>query len=299
MVEVPRSRTLVPIDPFDVVATLGERGRVAAVLGQYEDRPSQRDMAAHISDAYNEGGHRPARGGNRGREVVRLPGPGAGLGPGQRRADGHQHQHHQPAGTAGGEGPAPAPAGPGHRRSRPHLRLAQGVAELPLPFAAAAGPGRIPAAAGAGTQGRAGHPGRVGRPYHRWHPERPAVPAQPRGVGRSQRRGRPLHPGKVPPFRALLPLQRPAPCRRGRRRGGQSPPAGGRPLGPAGAGQLDGRGGASTLSAAHPRRGPPPRGRRRPPPRHPGHLPGHPPPARPVRAQRQGTAADALLRTPP
>ena len=26
------------------------------MLGAYEDRPSQRDMAAHISDAYNDGG---------------------------------------------------------------------------------------------------------------------------------------------------------------------------------------------------------------------------------------------------
>jgi len=55
-VEVPHSRKQVPIDPFDVVASLGEGGPVAGVLGNYEDRPSQRDMAAHISDAYNDGG---------------------------------------------------------------------------------------------------------------------------------------------------------------------------------------------------------------------------------------------------
>ncbi|HEV8123774.1 MAG TPA: helicase C-terminal domain-containing protein [Gemmatimonadales bacterium] len=55
-VEVPRSRKQVPIDALDVVALLGEGGPVAGVLGNYEDRPSQRDMAAHISDAYNDGG---------------------------------------------------------------------------------------------------------------------------------------------------------------------------------------------------------------------------------------------------
>ena len=56
VVEVPRERRATPIDPFDVVATLGEQGAVARVLGQFEDRPSQRDMAAHIADAYNDGG---------------------------------------------------------------------------------------------------------------------------------------------------------------------------------------------------------------------------------------------------
>ncbi len=56
IVEVPRDRPLVPIDPFDVIDTLGERGPIAAVLGQYEDRQCQRDMAAYIADGYNDGG---------------------------------------------------------------------------------------------------------------------------------------------------------------------------------------------------------------------------------------------------
>ena len=56
VVEVPHDRPVVRIDPFDVVDTLGERGPVAAQLGQYEDRRSQRDMAAHIADGYNDGG---------------------------------------------------------------------------------------------------------------------------------------------------------------------------------------------------------------------------------------------------
>ena len=45
------TRIVLGIDPFDVIDTLGERGPVAQQLGQYEDRPSQRDMAAYIADA--------------------------------------------------------------------------------------------------------------------------------------------------------------------------------------------------------------------------------------------------------
>src|SRR5687768_1582947 len=43
VVEVPRGREIVRLDPYDVVATLDEGGAVARVLGQFEDRPSQRD----------------------------------------------------------------------------------------------------------------------------------------------------------------------------------------------------------------------------------------------------------------
>ncbi|MGH7508772.1 MAG: helicase C-terminal domain-containing protein [Gemmatimonadales bacterium] len=56
VVEVPRDRPVTPLDPFDVVDTLGEKGPIAAQLSRYEDRRSQRDMAAHISDGYNDGG---------------------------------------------------------------------------------------------------------------------------------------------------------------------------------------------------------------------------------------------------
>jgi ATP-dependent DNA helicase DinG len=56
VVEVPRDRPVVRIDPFDVVDTLGESGPIAAQLTRYEDRPTQRDMAAHIADGYNDGG---------------------------------------------------------------------------------------------------------------------------------------------------------------------------------------------------------------------------------------------------
>jgi ATP-dependent DNA helicase DinG len=56
VVEVPRDRPVVAIDPFDIIDTLGEKGAVAEQLSRYEDRRSQRDMAAHIADGYNDGG---------------------------------------------------------------------------------------------------------------------------------------------------------------------------------------------------------------------------------------------------
>ncbi|MGH7525499.1 MAG: JAB domain-containing protein, partial [Gemmatimonadales bacterium] len=56
VVEVPRERSVTAIDPFGVIATLGEGGPVAAELGNYEDRRSQRDMAAYVADGYNDGG---------------------------------------------------------------------------------------------------------------------------------------------------------------------------------------------------------------------------------------------------
>jgi ATP-dependent DNA helicase DinG len=56
VVEVPRDRAVVRIDPFDVIDTLGESGPIAAQLSRYEDRRCQRDMAAHIADGYNDGG---------------------------------------------------------------------------------------------------------------------------------------------------------------------------------------------------------------------------------------------------
>jgi ATP-dependent DNA helicase DinG len=56
VVEVPRDRPVVSIDPFDVIDTIGEKGPIARQLSRYEDRPTQRDMAAHIADGYNDGG---------------------------------------------------------------------------------------------------------------------------------------------------------------------------------------------------------------------------------------------------
>ena len=56
VVEVPRDRLVVGIDPFSIIETLGERGPIAGQLRKYEDRRTQRDMAAYITDGYNDGG---------------------------------------------------------------------------------------------------------------------------------------------------------------------------------------------------------------------------------------------------
>jgi ATP-dependent DNA helicase DinG len=56
VVECPRPRATTRIDPIDVAALLSPRGAVARALGSFEDRPSQRDMAAYVADLYNDGG---------------------------------------------------------------------------------------------------------------------------------------------------------------------------------------------------------------------------------------------------
>jgi ATP-dependent DNA helicase DinG len=56
VVEVPRPKPVTPIDAVGVAQALDEDGPVARVLGQFEDRPSQRDMAAYVADTYNDGG---------------------------------------------------------------------------------------------------------------------------------------------------------------------------------------------------------------------------------------------------
>ncbi|MEO8480498.1 MAG: ATP-dependent DNA helicase, partial [Gemmatimonadota bacterium] len=54
--EVPIARLRQPIDPFEVIAQLGEGGPIARELGSYEDRQSQRDLTAYLVDGYNDGG---------------------------------------------------------------------------------------------------------------------------------------------------------------------------------------------------------------------------------------------------
>jgi ATP-dependent DNA helicase DinG len=60
VVEVPRARAVNRLDPWAVAGMLDHDGPVARVLGgvggTFEDRPGQRDMAAHVADAYNDGG---------------------------------------------------------------------------------------------------------------------------------------------------------------------------------------------------------------------------------------------------
>jgi ATP-dependent DNA helicase DinG len=56
VVEVPKARPYVRLDAVAMAAALGEGGTVSRVLGQFEDRPSQRDMTAYVADTYNDGG---------------------------------------------------------------------------------------------------------------------------------------------------------------------------------------------------------------------------------------------------
>src|SRR5258708_36861769 len=58
VVEMPRARAVARLDSLEVANLLTESGPVARVLGTaaFEDRPGQRDMAAYIADAYNDGG---------------------------------------------------------------------------------------------------------------------------------------------------------------------------------------------------------------------------------------------------
>jgi ATP-dependent DNA helicase DinG len=58
VVECPRAPALTRLDSVEIAKLLNESGPVARVLGTsaFEDRPGQRDMAAYIADAYNDGG---------------------------------------------------------------------------------------------------------------------------------------------------------------------------------------------------------------------------------------------------
>jgi ATP-dependent DNA helicase DinG len=56
VVECPRPRATTRLDAVDVAALLSPSGPVARALGSFEDRPSQRDMAAYVADLYNDGG---------------------------------------------------------------------------------------------------------------------------------------------------------------------------------------------------------------------------------------------------
>src|SRR5205807_2681899 len=49
VVECHRPRATTRLDPFDVAGLLAPQGPVARALGGFEDRPSQRDMAAYIA----------------------------------------------------------------------------------------------------------------------------------------------------------------------------------------------------------------------------------------------------------
>ncbi len=54
--EVPRAKDYVRIDPVETANLLGPNGPLTGVLGLFEDRPGQRDMASFVCDTYNDGG---------------------------------------------------------------------------------------------------------------------------------------------------------------------------------------------------------------------------------------------------
>ena len=56
VIEVPRETVSIPLSPSAIDHDLGPDGPVAAVHSAYEDRPSQRRMAAEVARLYNEGG---------------------------------------------------------------------------------------------------------------------------------------------------------------------------------------------------------------------------------------------------
>ncbi len=56
VVEVPRAAECQRLDPVETADLLGERGPVARVLAHFEDRACQRDMAAYVTDVFNDGG---------------------------------------------------------------------------------------------------------------------------------------------------------------------------------------------------------------------------------------------------
>lgn len=56
VVEVPKPVCYRKIDPVATARHLAAGGLVARALGQFEDRPSQRHMAAYVADVYNDGG---------------------------------------------------------------------------------------------------------------------------------------------------------------------------------------------------------------------------------------------------
>jgi ATP-dependent DNA helicase DinG len=56
VVEVPKARERMPLDPTAVGSALGPEGPVAATLSRYEHRESQQDMVVEIAQLYNDGG---------------------------------------------------------------------------------------------------------------------------------------------------------------------------------------------------------------------------------------------------
>src|SRR5688572_30614806 len=56
VVEVPQRREYTRLEPEAMSEDLGPQGAIASALPRYEDRPSQREMAAEVARLYNDGG---------------------------------------------------------------------------------------------------------------------------------------------------------------------------------------------------------------------------------------------------
>ncbi len=109
------------------------------------------------------------------------------------------------------------------------LRAAQGMAQLPVPAAAAAGARECVVA----VRRRTAHPELASivawaERTAGWHARRPPDRAAPGRVGRGRRRGRPVHAPALSALHGLLRVQGPAPRRRSRRGDREPPPADGR-----------------------------------------------------------------------
>ena len=126
------------MDAAAIADDLGPFGGIAAEMDQYEDRPTQREMARTIADALQRRGRRPARSGHRRRQVARLSASRAQMGRAQRRAHRRVDEHDQSAGAARSKGSAVSRAR-ARRRAEGAFRAAQGLAQLSLPAAARAG----------------------------------------------------------------------------------------------------------------------------------------------------------------
>ena len=97
VVEVPRREPEHPLDGDAIAGLLDAHGPVAAHMGRFENRPTQRDMAATIATLYTKGGIGMLEAATGVGQVARLPGAGVAMGGRQRRTDRGLHQHHRVA----------------------------------------------------------------------------------------------------------------------------------------------------------------------------------------------------------
>jgi ATP-dependent DNA helicase DinG len=258
VVEVPRPRETVAIDPVAAADALGPGGIVAGVLGEFENRASQRDMAAYVADVYNDGG-------------VSLLEAGTGVG--------KSFAYLVPAiewSYANGERTVV---------STNTINLQEQLVGKDLPLLARAFVDRDRPPTYALLKGWNNYlclarlQLALGGQASLLEPER-----QGELVSLAE------HTARVRALRSLFPVRSPAARGGGRRGGGEPPSAGGRSCGAARPRQLAGGRGAAALSPVGAGRGAPPRRCCRAASRHAGHVARHVTRAGATRAQRQGTA---------